>query len=112
WSGSDATPHGSGRGGRRREIELEREPRPQMWPRFHSQLRAHGADQLAANRQPQARAGEVETWARRRFPERRVERPHLGCDDALAAVSDRELEEIGRASCRERVSIEGGCGDA
>src|SRR2546422_4680033 len=68
---------------------IRRPPRSTLFPyttlfRSHSQLRAHGADQLAANRQPEARAGEVVARPRRRLPERLVQRPHLGCVDALA----------------------------
>src|SRR2546429_243817 len=73
--GSPRRRGGKGLGGRRggRQIKLEGEPRSPIRAGFHPQLRAHRADQLAADRQPEARAGEVVARPRRRLAERLVE---------------------------------------
>src|SRR5207245_10805615 len=55
-----------GRTLRRGTLDFEEEPGSPIRPGFHLELRAHGLRELAADREPQAGAGEVVAPARAR----------------------------------------------
>src|SRR5690349_21229923 len=89
----------------RRAVDLEEEPTSPVGPGLYAQLRAHGADQLGADREPEARAREVFAPVPVDAPDRLVQRRQTSGVESGTGVAHRELHALRANRPRRQLDV-------